>query len=339
MILRFNGGAATNAEEMVLEPLTHPEGINGPDSASGAPGSTGHYRNPLPLSDGTIVASHAADVRGSRNLGSAAAPSWNYAFRLRVLEKSGDHYRGGAPLTAGISAMVSWWSPDVMVSWSGTLWELDAVEVRPRERPAPRQSAIPAPEQGIFTDEGIDVTALRGWLRENELALVVSRNVTYRDRADVFQPFNLRVPGGAMTAPKSGKIYDVSHMQFFQGDAIRGYGGTTSPDPGRRLIAMPMHGANVTPTPGGAPAGSVAIAADGSLAAFVPAKRAMTWQLTAPDGKAVVRERNWVTFAPGEIRVCASCHGVNSRNQAGAPEAINPPEALRTLMKSWKAAN
>jgi len=65
----------------------------------------------------------------------------------------------------------------------------------------------------------------------------------------------------------------------------------------------------------------------------------MTWQLTAPDGSGVVRERNWVTFAPGEIRVCASCHGVNTKNQAGAPDPTNPPEALRQLMKSWKAAN
>jgi hypothetical protein len=140
-----------------------------------------------------------------------------------------------------------------------------------------------------------------------------------------------------MTAPRSGKIYDISHLQFFQGDAVRGYGGVNTPSKGRRLLARTMHGTGVGPTPGGAPAGSVAIAADGSTAAFVPARRALTWQLTAPDGAAVVRERNWVTFAPGEIRVCASCHGLNKMNQAGAPTSTNPPEALRKLVQLSRA--
>ncbi len=62
----------------------------------------------------------------------------------------------------------------------------------------------------------------------------------------------------------------------------------------------------------------------------------MTWQLTAPDGAPVVRERNWVSFAPGEIRVCASCHGVNTADQAGSAPPENPPEALRTLLEEWK---
>ena len=40
--------------------------------------------------------------------------------------------------------------------------------------------------------------------------------------------------------------------------------------------------------PGGPP-GSVPIAADGSVAAFVPARRALSWQTTDPGGEAVVR--------------------------------------------------
>lgn len=85
-----------------------------------------------------------------------------------------------------------------------------------------------------------------------------------------------------------------------------------------------------------APAGSVKLGLDGSSAAFVPARRAMTWQLTDAAGKAVVRERNWLTFQPGEIRTCVSCHGLNSKDQAGGFAPLNKPEALRTLMRHWK---
>jgi hypothetical protein len=75
------------------------------------------------------------------------------------------------------------------------------------------------------------------------------------------------------------------------------------------------------------------------MAAFVPAGRALTWQLTGngATGTPVVRERNWVTFAPGEIRTCASCHGVNSTTHTGTAPPTNPPQALRDLMIYWKA--
>jgi mono/diheme cytochrome c family protein len=83
------------------------------------------------------------------------------------------------------------------------------------------------------------------------------------------------------------------------------------------------------------PLGSVKIAADGSTAAFVPARRALTWQTTDTGGNAVVRERVWITFQPGEVRVCAACHGVNEADQAGRPAPQNKPEALRTLLRYW----
>jgi len=44
----------------------------------------------------------------------------------------------------------------------------------------------------------------------------------------------------------------------------------------------------------------------------------------------------WVTFQPGEVRVCASCHGVNQKDQAGRAPPTNEPEALRDLLKAWK---
>jgi hypothetical protein len=81
----------------------------------------------------------------------------------------------------------------------------------------------------------------------------------------------------------------------------------------------------------------VQVGADGSMAAFVPTRRALTWQLTDPAGTPVVRERFWLTFQPGEIRTCTSCHGLNTRDQANQPVPQNKPEALRTLLRDWKS--
>jgi hypothetical protein len=86
-----------------------------------------------------------------------------------------------------------------------------------------------------------------------------------------------------------------------------------------------------------APAGAVRLGTDGSMAAFVPAQRALTWQLSDTNGGAVVRERFWLTFQPGEIRTCTSCHGVNTRDQANHPAPTNKPEALRSLLQGLKA--
>ena len=33
---------------------------------------------------------------------------------------------------------------------------------------------------------------------------------------------------------------------------------------------------------------------------------------------------------------CASCHGANSRDQAGNNSPTNKPEALRELLRAWK---
>jgi hypothetical protein len=57
---------------------------------------------------------------------------------------------------------------------------------------------------------------------------------------------------------------------------------------------------------------------------------------TDATGTPLVRERYWVTFQPGEVRVCTSCHGLNEQDQAGHPIPINPPKALLTLLEHWK---
>ena len=82
--------------------------------------------------------------------------------------------------------------------------------------------------------------------------------------------------------------------------------------------------------------GHVTLGPDGSLAAFVPARRALSWQLEDPVGEAVVRERYWLSFRPGEIRSCASCHGLNTDNQAGGGIPTNTPQALTDLLQHWK---
>jgi len=58
--------------------------------------------------------------------------------------------------------------------------------------------------------------------------------------------------------------------------------------------------------------------------------------MTSSDGTPVVRERFWVTFKAGEIRVCTSCHGVNATDHVGNPEPVNPPQALYQLLAHWK---
>ncbi|MBL8300346.1 MAG: hypothetical protein JNN30_18575 [Rhodanobacteraceae bacterium] len=307
------------------------------------PEFTGRFRNPLPLSDGQLIAAHATEWRQAGNDGTREAPQPRYQFRLkRLVAAPGGHFVAAENLTPGISKSVSFWDPDYAVSYSGPLWELSPVEVRARPVPPTTGWQLHAPELAAFTAENVDVAAFRSYLRANGLALLVVRNATTRDSADRQQPFNLRVPGGTQTTSNGGgQLYDIAHMQFFQGDQIRGMGGVATPSVGRRVLAQVLrdkpallaNAANI-----GAPPGSTAIASDGSVAAFVPAQRALAWHSTSPNGTPVVRERYWISFAPGEIRACDGCHGVNQQNQAtpGAPAATNTPQALRQLLARWR---
>jgi hypothetical protein len=322
-LVRLSGAPSLNGDRMTVTALT---AMDPGDAMAG-----GRFRNPLPLSDGVLVASHTSAGRAPPE--GAALPD----LRLRVLTRARDGlYRAGAALTAGIRAEVRWSSPAGPQSFRGALWELDAVEVRPRSKPPRRVAAFEAPERAVLAEESVGEVALRAWLVQRDLALVVTRDQTSRDRADLQQPFNLRVPGGVKTVSKSlpgGRVYDIAHFQLLQGDQLRAYPGRA----GRRVIAQPLHdGAAANPPNPQGPAGSVRIAADGSTAAFVPARRALTWQTTDRAGTPVVRERNWITFQAGEMRSCASCHGTNTLNQAGLGAPQNKPQALRELLKYWK---
>ncbi len=306
------------------------------------PGHSGFYRNPLPLSDGMLLAVHTSETRADLNEGTRAAPVSRYAFRIQSLAPVGDGtLTASQTLTTGIVKSASYWDPDVRVTYTNaTLWELDPVEVKARAKPVAPPSTLPGPESAIFTQENVDPVAFRAWLAQRNLAVIVSRDVTTRDALDRQQPFNLRIAGTShQTAPTGGKLYDVAHMQLFQADQIRGVGGTASPRAGRRVLAQVMHDAvalGTNPVNPGGPTGSVRLGNDGSMAAFVPAHRAVTWQMTDPAGTPVVRERYWLTFQPGEVRVCTSCHGLSSHDQMGRPEPVNPPEALRQVVRYYR---
>lgn len=254
--------------------------------ATPSPQHSGLYRNPLPLSDGTVVVVHTTATRADQNTGTRNNPGSLYSFRLKMLNLVANQgSTAGAALTGGISKSISYWDPDELVSYSGTLWELDPVEVRSRTKPATTGFTLDPIEQGVFAAQGVDLAAFRTWLRARDLALIVTRDVTTRDKDDRQQPFNLRVAlagGGfgvqSVRTGSVGPVKDVTHLQIVQADQIRGMGGTVNPRAGRRPIAQFLHdpAAQNPPNPG-APPGSVKIAADGSIAALVPARRAVSW--------------------------------------------------------------
>jgi hypothetical protein len=348
--LRAEVGRA--ADDIIVTWLTHPDTKN-PANSPG-PCHSGLYRNPLPLSDGArLVAVHSGvrlvngqwvpETRPAANEGNRANPIARYQMRMVEMQPAGGacapYLTYGAPLLAnGITKSVSYWDPDVLVSWSGRMWELYPVEVRPRTvPPLTVEPPLPTPEANVFAAANVDPQEFQQDLREKGLALVVARDVTTRDVADEQQPYNLRVPGGVENAPSGAPVFDVTHLQLFQADLIRGIFGPETPRPGRRVLGQPMHSvpADANPASPGAPVAAVALGLDGSAAALVPAHRAMSWQLTASDGTPVVRERYWLTFQPGEIRVCGSCHGLNSEDQAGNPAPTNEPQALGMLLTHW----
>ncbi len=333
-IISITGAPGVNPDNMLVTYLTHPDTSGATDSPS--VNHSGLYRDPLPLSNGKLVASHTTNTRADSNIGSAASPVSRYDFRLKLLAQGGTYFTPSTTLTSGITKSVSFWDPDTLVSYNGPLWEMMPVEVKSRARPTAVTGHLPAVEAAVLASLGINESELKEYLRAQNLALVVSRNVTMRDRNDRQQPTNLRVHGtDTETLPHGGKVYELSQLQFFQGDLIRGYSGH---GPGRRVLAQPMHSVanGINPVASGLAQGAVEIAEDGSTAAFVPAQRALSWQMNNPDGAAVVRERYWLTFQPGEIRVCTTCHGINTADHTGRAEPTNSPLALARLMAHWK---
>lgn len=339
-----------NADEMRIDYLTDVSTFSTVgDNETPPPADSGHYRDPAVLSDGTLIAAHTAETRQDKDEGTTSAdnansfPKSRYTFRLRTLKQlPNGTWTADQPLTAGITKDISYFSPDTLRHYSTALWELQPVEVKARPRPARRVASLGAPEQQILQQEGVSEASLRQFLASKGLALAIMRNVTQRDHSDKQQPYNLAVAGSAtQTLGNAGKLYEVAHFQAFQADQIRGlFGccGSTTPKDGRRVLAEPLHSVTANPPlSAGAPKGSVKIASDGSVAMLLPTRRALSWQITDPASKFVVRERNWLTLQPGEIRTCPACHAPNTADQAGHPAVTNPPEALRQLLVFLKA--
>jgi hypothetical protein len=321
------------------------------------PASTGKalYRSPLPLaecsSNSRAVIAAASTVT---QLATSETPNLLYDFRLYRLSAEGSSFGidSRITLTPGDKSLSKTLDGELV-----NLWEFDPVEVRARTRPAATaMEPVPAPEQAVFAAAGVDVEALRNFLRKNELALISVRDTTRRDGFDTAQPFNLRVRAAngstgasSIKAGSNAQPFMVDHLQIFQADQLRGVDN----HPGRRVLAQPMSPPHVDGKPVNPPAdsnvakGSVRVQAiDGSVAAVVPARRALTWQLidsqNPGDAKrgtdGIVRERFHISFQPGEVRVCANCHGVSDRDQTGAlhDTISNPPQALRQLLEHLK---
>jgi len=330
LLITLNGPLGTNADRMSIGYIT---------SRTAA----GLYRDSCPTVSGALLAVFTPGTAVDSNLGTEAAPKSRFDFRLVTLTNAGGFWTNEQFLTTGLTSSVSYWKGNVRVTQTNRLWELQPVEVVSRPLPSTLPALVDPIEAQVMKDEGVVLQDFQSWLRTNDLALVVSRNVTRRDRADREQPFNLRIAGTSTQTlgTNTGAIYDLRYIQFVQADQLRGltYGLGTNPVMGRRVLASPMHDAKAisfnVPAPTGPP-GSTLLGADGSQATFIPARRAMSHQLTDGAGNAVVRERYWVSYQPGEIRTCANCHGVNTTDQAGQPKPTNPPQALRDLLRRWK---
>lgn len=334
-LISITGAVGLNPDNMQVSYLTHPNTSGASDNPSS--NHSGLYRDPLPLSNGNLIAAHTLNTRLDTNIGTSSSPLSRYDFRLKLITQSGSYMTASTNLTPGISKTVSFWNPDNLISYSGNMWEMMPVELKSRTRPIAESQQLPSVESAVLAAMGVKQSDLESYLKQNNLALIVSRNLTMRDKNDRQQPTNLRVAGtSTQTIPNAGKIYDISFLQMVQGDLIRGY--SNSSVGGRRVLAQPMHsvGEGINIPLQGAPEGAVKLGDDGSMAAFVPARRALSWQLTDSDGKPVVRERYWLTFQPGEIRVCASCHGINTADHIGRPEPQNQPAALSALLAHWK---
>jgi Hydrazine synthase alpha subunit middle domain len=344
MIVSVNAPPGMHPEQIAFTYVTHPD-TRIPD-ATPSVNHSGLYRNPVPLADGKILVSHSQSTEADQNIGTSTAPLSKADYRLRLLEPTGSHFKANlTTLTGtGISKSVSWWSPDQLMTYNGVLWETYPVEVRARTLPTTttlNPETVAPSEQALFTNAGVNLHDFRKFLKRNDLSVLAIRDVTSRDDADQQQPFNLKVSGSThqtINPSQPNTIYEVKHLQFLQNDMLRGIGGINTPRAGRRGIAQFLHDPKAItynpPTTGSQ--GSTNIHPDGSAAMIVPAKRALTWQLTDANNKGIVRERLWLSTKAGEVRTCTSCHGESTLNQAGFTSPTNAPQALTTLLNHVK---
>ena len=344
MVVSVNAPPGMHPEQIAFTYITHPDtrGFTSTPTAN----HSGMYRTPMPLSDGQILVSHSTSTEYDQNIGTSTSPQSKYNYRIKLLETAGNGYlKGNTAITgAGITKSVTWWNPDESYSYNGVLWETYPVEVKARALPSTSTlnvETVAPSEQTLFTNAGVNLHDFRKFLSRNNLSVLAIRDVTSRDDADQQQPFNLQVAGTnhvTVNPAHPTNVYQVKHLQFFQNDLVRGKGGINTPTAGRRGIAKFLHDPTAMtynpPTTGSQ--GSANIHPDGSVAMVVPAKRALTWQLTDANNKGIVRERLWLSTKAGEVRTCTSCHGESTLNQAGQTSPTNAPQALTTLLNHVK---
>lgn len=342
-IVAINGAPDDNPDDMRIDYITHestadPVQDNSPRPAEHA----GLFRDPLPATDGTLWAVHSnsalADAATANN-GPYPAPyqeSSRYDFAIKQLVPGGPDgamIPGDRLNPGGIIENITYFNNYSYrrIEYNGPMWELQPVEVTARTRPGLPQDDLPQIERDVLTAELGEqgIADLRAYLVANELALVVSRDVTIR--ADEQQDIHLSIDSSGHTQSEPNvSTRAIQYLQFFEGQQVRGYYRD-----GRRVLARPMD-ETLNPAEANAPAGAVRLGDDGSMAAFVPAKRAMTWQTTEADGTPAVRERYWLTFQPGEMRSCVNCHGLNNNDVFNNPGPTNTPQALTDLIQWWK---
>ncbi len=344
-------------KDMTVTDITDPKTYNGEPAV---------FHSPLPTATGELWA--AVGLTPSRN-------GEDCTYRITKMAKEGKYFVPAANgnLTPGAGLTRTLGTKTV------TLWEWEAVEVRARTKPEPRQAQPLGPrELKAFADVfGPDpntvqtaIVKFREFLAENNLAAIVSYNLTWREKTDKQQLFNLRVRGSTIETKVNNNVtvVDIDHLQVFTGQQLRGNKEDKDPDHNRRVLAQPAKpitakskvtnadmDVNVPPEPAlvvDMPGGSVPISkVDGSMAALVEARRATTWQtidsgelgdpVLRTDGR--VRERMWLSFQPGEVRVCVACHGGGDddvaqngqplRNLKNIPDA---PDALVKLLTRYR---
>src|SRR4051812_86392 len=119
--------------------------------STAAPNTVGAFRNPLPMSDGSLLASFAAGTSTvDTNIGTVTAPRSKYGFRLYTLKKSGTTWVADQPLTSGLSNNVSFYVDGQLTTYNGPLWEYNPVEVVARPAPPIINSSIDPVEQQVF---------------------------------------------------------------------------------------------------------------------------------------------------------------------------------------------
>ena len=122
LLFSLNGAPTDNPDDMVVTYLTHPDTQDSTDTPS--VDHSGLYRDPLPTSDGLLIAVHTSETRDDDDEGTGNTLVSRYDFRIKTLSVAGNgYYEAGASLTGGIVETHTWWSPDFLITYTGPLWD------------------------------------------------------------------------------------------------------------------------------------------------------------------------------------------------------------------------